>query len=93
MDKFIVRDIEFIGHCGITEDERNSGQRLSADIEVFLDISKPAISDRLEDTVNYVEICNTIVSIGTTERYHLLEALADRICREILKNYNIPEIV
>lgn len=93
MDKFIVKDIEFIGHCGVTEAERVCGQRLSADIEIFLDFSKASASDSIEDTVNYVDICDTIVSIGKAESYHLLEALAERICREILKNNNISEIV
>lgn len=93
MDKFIVKDIEFIGHCGITAEEQNTGQRLSADIEVLYDFSKACISDRIEDTINYVDLCNTIVSIGKKERYHLLEALAERVCREILKNYNISEII
>ena len=54
MDRLIIKGIEFTGHCGITEEERASGQRLSADIEVTLDISKATASDRLEDTVNYV---------------------------------------
>ncbi len=93
MDKFIVKDIEFIGHCGITEEERISGQRLSADIEVLLDFSKASISDRLEDTVNYVDLCNTLVSIGMKERYNLLETLAERVCGELLKSYNISEII
>lgn len=93
MDKFIIKDIEFIGHCGITDEERSLGQRLSADLEVLLDISKAAASDRIEDTVNYVDLCNTLVSIGKTEQYNLLESLAERICGEILKNYNVSEII
>ncbi|MBI5192727.1 MAG: dihydroneopterin aldolase [Nitrospirae bacterium] len=93
MDKFIIKDIEFIGHCGITAEEQISGQRLSADIEVLYDFSKACISDRIEDTVNYVDLCNTIVSVGKSERYHLLEALAERICGEVLKIYNISEII
>ena len=93
MDKLIIKDIEFIGHCGVTEEERGVGQRISADIEVALDISKAAVSDRLEDTVDYVDICNKVVSTGRKEEYHLLETLAERICEKILKSYKVLEVV
>lgn len=92
VDKLIIKDIEFIGHCGITEEERKVGQRISADIEISLDITKAAASDRLEDTINYVEICQRVVSTGKKEECHLLEALANRICEEILKNFKVSEV-
>ena len=93
MDRLIIKGIEFTGHCGITEEERASGQRLSADIEVTLDISKATASDRLEDTVNYVEICDKVLAIGRLEKYNLLETLAERIASEILKSYNVTDVV
>lgn len=92
MDKLIIKDIEFISRCGVTEEERRKGQRISADIEVSLNISKAAASDRLEDTVDYVDVYNRVVSTGMKEEYHLLETLGDRICREILANYNVKEV-
>lgn len=92
MDRLIIKDIEFIGHCGITEEERMVGQRISADIEVSLDISRAAASDSMEETVDYVDICNKAVSIGRREEYHLLETLAARIGKEILESYKISEV-
>ena len=93
MDRLIIKGIEFTGHCGITEEEMASGQRLSADIEVTLDISKATASDRLEDTVNYVDICDKVLAIGRLEKYNLLETLAERIAAEILKSYNVTDVV
>lgn len=92
MDRLIIKDIEFIGHCGITEEERLFGQRISADIELSLYISKAAASDSLEDTVNYVDICDKVVSIGRREPYNLLETLTERIAKEILKNHKVAEV-
>jgi len=91
-DKLIIKDIEFIGHCGITEEERMVGQRISADIEIFMDIAKAASSDRIEDTIDYVEICKRIISIGRKEKFHLLETLANRISEEILKRFGAQEV-
>ncbi len=92
MDRLIVTDIEFIGHCGITEEERTVGQRISADLEIALDISKATASDRLEDTVDYVAMCNTVVTIGRKEAYYLLETLAERIAKEILRIFSVSEV-
>ena len=92
MDKLIINNIEFIGHCGITEEERVNGQKMSADIELSLDISKAAASDNLKDTVNYVDICDKVVTIGRKETYNLLETLAERLVNEILKNHDISEV-
>ena len=92
MDWLSIKDIEFIGHCGITEEERIVGQRISADIEVTLDLSKATVSDRLEDTVDYVSLCDKVVSIGRGESYHLLETLAERVAREILHGFKVSEV-
>ena len=92
MDRLSIKDIEFIGHCGITEEERIVGQRISADIEVTLDLSKATVSDRLEDTVDYVSLCDKVVSIGRGESYHLLETLAERVAREILQGFTVSEV-
>ena len=92
MDRIIITEIEFIGHCGITEEERRVGQRISADLQITLDLSKAAVSDRLEDTVDYVSLCDKVVSIGRGESYHLLETLAERVAREILHGFKVSEV-
>ena len=93
LDKIIIKEIEFIGHCGITEEERIVVQRLSADIEISVDITTAANSDRIQDSIDYVGVCNKIVSIGSEEHCNLLETLAERMAREILSNYNVSEIL
>ncbi len=93
MDKIIIKEIDFIGHCGITEEERIAGQRLSADVELSVDITSAANSDRIQDSIDYVEVCNNIVSIGSYEKYNLLETLAEKMAREILNKYNVSEIL
>ncbi len=93
MDKLIIKDIEFIGHCGITEEERTTGQRLSADIELVTDITMAAKSGRLEDSIDYVGVCNLVVTAGSEGKFNLLETLAEKMAQEILRKYNVSEIV
>lgn len=52
-----------------------------------------ANSDRLQDSIDYVAVCNLIVSIGSEGKFNLLETLAERMAQEVLNRYNVSEIV
>lgn len=82
-DRISLRGIEFLGVHGATEEERVRHQRFSVDLTVELSLAKSAKSDALADTIDYRELGHIVTRIGTTARYHLLEALADDIARQI----------
>jgi dihydroneopterin aldolase len=93
MDKLFITDLRFHGHCGISEDERRSGQRLSVDVELILDLGAASRSDHLRDTVNYADVASRIVAIGREEKFSLIEALAVRIAEDLLGRYPVEEAV
>jgi dihydroneopterin aldolase len=86
-DAISLRGIEFLGVHGATEEERVRHQRFSVDLTLELPLEKPAKSDRVEDAVDYRELGGMVVRIGTTARYHLLEALASHIAREVAERW------
>ncbi len=65
MDKLIIGDLSFYGHCGITAGEQETGQRCSVTIEILADISTPAKSDNLKDAFDYAEISKSVVVMGS----------------------------
>ena len=80
--------IEIVGlslytHHGVTAAEREIGQRLVMDVR--FDVGEPdALStDRVEDTVDYGEVCQVIALIAQQRSYKTLERLcaviADRL--------------
>jgi dihydroneopterin aldolase len=80
--------IEIVGlslftHHGVTEAEREVGQRLVLDVR--FDVGEPdaLITDRVEDTVDYGEVCQAIALIAQQRSYKTLERLcaviADRL--------------
>jgi len=78
-----VTGLSLYTHHGVGEAEREVGQRLVFDIAFELDESDATVTDRVEDTVNYAEVCEQ-VALGAQERsYQTLErlcaALADRL--------------
>tara|TARA_Y100001933_G_scaffold264082_1_gene328182 strand:- start:3783 stop:4076 length:294 start_codon:yes stop_codon:yes gene_type:complete len=65
------------------------GSDYRVDLEVTTDLSKPAISDQLSETVDYVHL-NNIIKEEMTVRSNLLEHVAKRIIDRILTE--IPEV-
>ena len=68
---------------GVSEAERELGQRLLVDLSLELSDCDALVTDRLEDTVDYAEACEQVAlaaqerSYGTLER--LCAAIADRL--------------
>ena len=83
--------IEIVGlslytHHGVTAAEREIGQRLVLDVR--FDVGEPdaLVTDRVEDTVDYGEVCQVIALIAQQRSYKTLERLcaviADRLASQ-----------
>lgn len=83
--------IEIVGlslftHHGVTPAEQQVGQRLVLDVR--FDVGEPdaLVTDRIEDTVDYAAVCQTIALIAQQKSYRTLERLcaviADRLAAE-----------
>src|SRR3984893_18956517 len=76
--------IEFSGlslytHHGVTEAEREVGQRLLLDLRLDVGESDATVTDRLEDTVDYAEVCQLVALIAQQRSYRTLERLCSAI--------------
>ncbi len=83
--------IEIIGlslytHHGVTAAEREIGQRLLLDVRFDVGETDALITDRVEDTVDYGEVCQVIALIAQQRSYRTLERLcaviADRLASQ-----------
>ena len=83
--------IEIVGlslftHHGVTPAEREVGQRLVLDVRVDVGEPDALITDRVEDTVDYGEVCQVIALIAQQRSYKTLERLcaviADRLASQ-----------
>src|SRR5262249_41697690 len=84
-----LRGIELFGHHGVTEDERDRGQRFVYDVE--LEVGERGASDRIEDAVDYRDVAQTGRRVAET-RLALLEALAPAIADALYDQFS-PERV
>jgi dihydroneopterin aldolase len=82
----------FYGYHGVSAAERQTGRRFEVDVELLVDMEKPAKSDKLKDTVNYTEVYRTVEQIVLQNSYSLLETIAVRLANQILKKFKPQEV-
>ena len=85
----ILQGIQFSGHCGVSLDERNKPQPILVDLEVDCANDKSTETDRIQDTIDYAEIVNRVIEIGTQHHFCLVEAFAERITQTLLDEFPI----
>jgi len=82
----------FYGYHGISAAERQTGRRFEVDVELVVDMDKPARSDKLKDTVNYTEVYRTVEQLVLQNRFALLETIAVRLANQILTRFKPEEV-
>ena len=81
-----VTGLSLYTHHGVSAAEREIGQRLVLDVR--FDVGEPdaLITDRVEDTVDYGEVCQVIALVAQARSYKTLERLcaviADRLATQ-----------
>lgn len=79
MATLVLSRISFEGRHGATAAERRSTRLFEVDIEIDAPLEASQVSDRLADTIDYSEVADVIVAVGTGEPHRLLESLARRM--------------
>jgi 7,8-dihydroneopterin aldolase/epimerase/oxygenase len=85
-----LRGLEIFGRHGVTEEEREQGQTFLYDVE--LEVSDAALSDRLEDAVDYEQVAACIRTLSNERQFALLEALAAAVADEILAEFAVSRV-
>jgi dihydroneopterin aldolase len=77
-----LKNIRTYSYHGCLIEEGKIGSDYSVDLEVKTDLRKSSLSDKLEDTVDYV-LLNRVVEEEMAIRSNLLEHVAHRIIKRI----------
>jgi dihydroneopterin aldolase len=80
-------------HHGVTESEREVGQRLVFDVEFELGADCDAIvTDRLEDTVDYADVCKQVWLAAQERSYKTLERLCSAVADRLIDTYGAESV-
>lgn len=77
---------------GVTEAERELGQRLVIDVAFELEDCDAMVTDRVEDTVDYADACEQVALAAQERSYRTLERLCAAIADRLMERYG-PESV
>ena len=87
-DQILLTGIYGFGYHGLFEHERKNGQDFFVDVILNIDLQAASLNDSIDETVNYAEITDLVVSEITTSPVSLIEKLAGRIAERILSSYS-----
>ena len=82
-----LRGIELHGYHGVLDDERTRGQRFLVDLDLVLADATAAVTDRIDDAVDYRDVVATVVEVSDARAYNLLEAFAAALADELVARF------
>jgi dihydroneopterin aldolase len=89
--------IEIVGlslytHHGVEEAERAVGQRLVFDLSFDVSDCDATVTDRVEDTIDYAEVCQQVALAAQERSYKTLERLCSAIADRMMDRYNADAV-
>ncbi|HLH64949.1 MAG TPA: dihydroneopterin aldolase [Solirubrobacteraceae bacterium] len=82
-----VSGLSLFTHVGVTAAEREVGQRLLVDLRLDVGECDATLTDRIEDTVDYGEVCETANLVAQQRSYKTLERLCTAIADRLLERF------
>ena len=77
---------------GVSEAERELGQRLLFDIAFELDECDATVTDRVEDTVDYAEVCEQVALAAQERSYKTLERLCAAVADRLIDRFGAESV-
>ncbi len=90
MDIIYLNDLEIETIIGIYDWEREVKQKIRIDLEMATDIGAAAVSDNIDDTVNYKAVAKRLIQFVGESEFQLVETLAERIADIVISEFSIP---
>ncbi len=87
-----VTGLSLYTHHGVSEAEREIGQRLVIDLRIEVGACDATVTDRVEDTVDYGEVCQTVALVAQQRSYKTLERLCTAIADRLLADYEAESV-
>ena len=92
-DHIRVHRLAVFARHGVLPEEAAIGQRFFISFDAAVDTRAAGASDDLTKSVSYADMADVVVSIATTRRFKLLEALAEAIATDILAVFPLVEAI
>lgn len=82
-----LRGLSLYTHHGVSEAEREVGQRLVLDLRMEVGECDATVTDLVEDTVDYAAVCERVALVAQQRSYLTLERLCSAIADRLLTDF------
>ncbi|ADE13252.1 dihydroneopterin aldolase [Nitrosococcus halophilus Nc 4] len=89
MDIVYLNDLRIDTVIGIYDWERRIKQTISLDLEMATDVAKAAVSDNIEDALDYKAVAKRMIDFIGNSEFLLVETLAERAAQIILNEFGV----
>ena len=87
-----ISGLSLYTHVGVSDAERELGQRLLLDLRIDVGEVDATVTDRIEDTVDYAEVCDSANLVAQQRSYKTLERLCAAIADRLLDQYRAQSV-
>lgn len=88
-DLVFIEGLSVQAVIGVYDWEKTIKQELLFDLEMEHDNRVPAQTDDLSKTLDYEAISNFIIDFCAERRFELIETLAEHLCDELIKHFQL----
>ena len=92
LDWLRLTRIQAYGHLGVTQKERELGQRIEADVELAYAPTPKRRPDVIDEAMDYEEVHRAVRSQISMSRCRLLETLAEELAYVLIQEFDSPRV-
>jgi len=86
-DRIFIKGLALHAYHGVMAYEAKVGQSFAIDLELEIDLSAAAHSDKVMDTVSYDKVVECASEVFCAQRYRLIEAAAGNVADAVLATF------
>lgn len=86
-DRIRLKKIAVFAYHGLYDEEARLGQRFNISLDCAIDLAEAGRTDDLRHGVSYADLAALVQEIAVGERFHILEALGEKIAQTLLEKH------
>ena len=87
-DRVFIHGLSLHAYHGVMAHEAKVGQTFTLDLELEIDLSAAARSDKVVDTVSYDKVVDCVSEAFRAQRFRLIEAAVGRVADAVLAAFS-----
>jgi 7,8-dihydroneopterin aldolase/epimerase/oxygenase len=88
-----ISGLSLYTHHGITKAEQEIGQRLVVDLRLEVGEVDATVTDMIEDTIDYGEVCSTVALVAQSRSFNTLERLCAAIADRLIDQFDAERVM